>query len=53
MKKTYIKPETQTVVVEISEMIALSTVDGNATNGEVLSRDSGRFWDDGENDDDY
>ena len=52
MKKTYCKPETQAVVIELTKMIALSTVEGNATSNEVLSRDGGSFWDD-DDDDDY
>jgi len=51
MKKTYRKPETQTVVIELTKMIALSQYETNATSGEVLSRDGGgNFWDD---EDDY
>jgi len=48
MKKTYRKPETQTVVIELTKMIALSQYEQNATSGEVLSRDGGNFWDDDE-----
>ena len=49
MKKTYRKPETQTVVIELTKMIALSQYETNATSGEVLSRDGGdNFWDDDE-----
>lgn len=52
MKKTYRKPETQTAVIELTKMIALSQFDQNATNSEVLSREGGSsFWDD--DDDDY
>lgn len=52
MKKTYSKPEIQTVVIELTKMIALSKYDENATENEVLSRSSGGFWD-GDDDDDY
>lgn len=50
MKKTYSKPEIQTVVIELTKMIALSRYDENATGNEVLSRRRGDFWED---DDDY
>lgn len=53
MKKIYRKPETQTVVIELTKMIALSKYDTNATSGDVLSREGGdSFWD-GDDDDDY
>ncbi len=50
MKKIYNKPECDIVKVELANMIALSTVEGNATqDGEVLSRHGD--WDDEEWDD--
>jgi len=54
MKKTYRKPETQTVVIELTKMIALSTYDEKATGNEVLSRRRGDSWEDEDDDnDDY
>lgn len=53
MKKTYSKPEIQTVVIELTKMIALSRYDDNATKNEVLSRRGGSHWDDDDDDEDY
>jgi hypothetical protein len=51
MKKIYRKPETQTAVIELTKMIALSQYEQNATSDEVLSREGGNsFWDDDEED---
>lgn len=47
MKKTYLKPMTLTVAVQLTQMVALSTMQGPADNSEVLGRESGgELWDD-------
>lgn len=45
MKKAYSKPQTDTVKVELTQMIALSMVEGTANSSDALSHGNG-FWDD-------
>lgn len=53
MKKTYINPTTTVVKIELSHMIALSTLGTtNETSGN-LSRRRNDVWDDDEEDYDY
>ena len=56
MKKIYMIPTTQIVNIKTNKMIAasLNISSYNAdTNGGMLSRDGGDFWDDEDDDYDY
>ena len=44
MKKTYLKPATQTVVVETQQMIALSTGDEYYSSDVTYSREDEYEW---------
>ena len=51
MKKIYKTPTTNVVNIELSHMIALSTLGTTeATSGNMSRQDSGSFWDEEEND---
>lgn len=43
MKKTYILPAIKIEVSEVSQMMAISILDGNATNSDALAKSSD--WD--------